>query len=312
MPDLLSEKTRTIQIGNKVNHLTVIGNPFLKKEGANNRSYVECKCDCGKIVIKPVRYITAGKARYCDLSCPSRKYLSPDMPDTPADNPLPIGFECNLLTTTEETLLSIRKNNARLIRVRIIKCKCKCGNEGYFLENRIKNKEYYGCQKKCKFVVERDSARVRKGTLAENGFKRCSKCLEMLPVDNFFYRRHTIDNLRNECIACERNNYLRKKYNLSLEEAQALLIKQEGRCKICLKEINFYVPGGTKESIIRVDHCHSTHKVRGLLCNTCNFLLGCAMDNISILHSAIGYLNEFNNNPTNMSTLHEKNKSNQD
>jgi hypothetical protein len=55
-------------------------------------------------------------------------------------------------------------------------------------------------------------------------------------------------------------------------------------CMIC---------GVTEEEIgkrLDVDHCHSTGKVRGVLCNPCNTTLGHAKDNIAILEAAIEYL----------------------
>jgi hypothetical protein len=39
-----------------------------------------------------------------------------------------------------------------------------------------------------------------------------------------------------------------------------------------------------------VDHCHSSEKVRGLLCNPCNSMLGHARDNVFILKAAANYL----------------------
>ena len=54
---------------------------------------------------------------------------------------------------------------------------------------------------------------------------------------------------------------------------------QEGICLICKKD----------EATV-VDHCHITDTVRGLLCHSCNLLLGQAKDNIEILRNAIEYL----------------------
>ena len=39
-----------------------------------------------------------------------------------------------------------------------------------------------------------------------------------------------------------------------------------------------------------VDHCHASGKVRGVLCNSCNNILGHARDNIDVLKSAAEYL----------------------
>lgn len=69
-------------------------------------------------------------------------------------------------------------------------------------------------------------------------------------------------------------------YGLSKTDYEALRQAQKGRCKIC----------GQKPKQLVVDHCHETRRVRGLLCNRCNVLLGMSGDNIDILKSAIKYL----------------------
>jgi hypothetical protein len=48
----------------------------------------------------------------------------------------------------------------------------------------------------------------------------------------------------------------------------AMYLDQAGRCKCCDIE--------TKESLMRTDHNHETMMVRGLLCHTCNILVGFA------------------------------------
>ena len=65
-----------------------------------------------------------------------------------------------------------------------------------------------------------------------------------------------------------------------------MLEAQNGRCKICGTD----TPMGT--GAFHVDHCHMTNKVRGLLCHKCNVGLGHFNDNISLLSTAILYLNE--------------------
>ena len=58
---------------------------------------------------------------------------------------------------------------------------------------------------------------------------------------------------------------------------------QNNKCAICFKELI------TKST---VDHCHTTNKIRGILCYSCNLLLGLAKDNIAILTSAILYIKD--------------------
>ena len=73
------------------------------------------------------------------------------------------------------------------------------------------------------------------------------------------------------------------KYNLDADAYYELFNKQNNRCAICNLEFSEKNKGF-------VDHDHITNKVRGLLCNKCNSLLGMAKDNINILQSAIKYL----------------------
>ena len=67
---------------------------------------------------------------------------------------------------------------------------------------------------------------------------------------------------------------------------------QEGKCSICtVNEIDIL----HKRKKLCVDHCHLTNKVRGLLCNRCNLILGLVKDSIDILNNAIIYLGNSSN-----------------
>lgn len=58
-----------------------------------------------------------------------------------------------------------------------------------------------------------------------------------------------------------------RKYGLSEAQYQAMAEKQGGKCAIC--------QGVSKTGRrLSIDHCHSTGRVRGLLCDGCNLGLG--------------------------------------
>lgn len=76
-----------------------------------------------------------------------------------------------------------------------------------------------------------------------------------------------------------------RKYGLSVSEYESMLEKQNGRCAICPFEF-----GTERMAIARIDHCHKTGAVRGLLCGRCNSGLGFFKDTVSRLESAIEYL----------------------
>lgn len=77
---------------------------------------------------------------------------------------------------------------------------------------------------------------------------------------------------------------LKANYGLSLDDYNAKYAEQEGCCSIC----HTHQLELTKS--LHVDHCHTTGKIRGLLCFKCNTLLGKVNDNPEILASAINYL----------------------
>lgn len=83
-----------------------------------------------------------------------------------------------------------------------------------------------------------------------------------------------------------RRKHLKNVYGISLEDYDLLYLKQDGCCAIC----------GIHQSSIKqrfhLDHCHTTGKIRGLLCQHCNHLLGRARDTRRILQSAIDYLDK--------------------
>lgn len=67
---------------------------------------------------------------------------------------------------------------------------------------------------------------------------------------------------------------------ISDEEISVMRQRQNGLCAICKEP----------KQKLGVDHNHLTNAVRALLCDSCNFGLGCFKDNPDRLKSAIEYL----------------------
>lgn len=76
-------------------------------------------------------------------------------------------------------------------------------------------------------------------------------------------------------------------YGITLEDYHAMLKAQNGLCKICLRQAH----EGTHGKLY-VDHCHSTGRIRGLLCNRCNIGVGNFSDCTETLERALAYLRE--------------------
>lgn len=160
----------------------------------------------------------------------------------------------------------------------------------------------------------------RYGSMIEVETKHCSKCKKILLLDDFHkackndkYRTHASrckkcvlssvgawrrteagflrrrewgrENYRNNLSVRlkHRENRWKRSYGISSDQFHKMLLAQCGRCEICGSDFQ-----DLREP--HVDHCHLTGKVRGLLCFTCNSLLGFAKDQVSILKKAVVYL----------------------
>ncbi len=79
-----------------------------------------------------------------------------------------------------------------------------------------------------------------------------------------------------------KHHHLKKRYNLTFESFEALLLLQNNRCGCCGDEF----PDASK---IHVDHCHNTNIVRGLLCRRCNVAEG-LMETIARCEQLLRYM----------------------
>lgn len=147
--------------------------------------------------------------------------------------------------------------------------------------------------------------------------KRCTKCKQLRSLDEFTKNKDAKDGLQWTCKICAKEYYqthkikiigykkkyeqskkgklsirkhnLKNKFNITLGQYDQMLEKQNGVCAICGElETAKDKYGGMKR--LAVDHNHKTDKIRALLCNNCNNMIGYAKENIIYLESAINYL----------------------
>lgn len=77
-------------------------------------------------------------------------------------------------------------------------------------------------------------------------------------------------------------------HGISLQHYERLFNRQGGLCAICGRSEKAKINGIIKS--LAVDHCHTTGKIRGLLCHRCNLGLGWFDDNVVLLRHAVAYL----------------------
>jgi hypothetical protein len=99
-----------------------------------------------------------------------------------------------------------------------------------------------------------------------------AKKRERFKTDPEYRESKRAQNLRSSC----------KRYGISDEDYEAMLLRQGGACGICRRK-----PGKRR---LDVDHCHVTGQVRGLLCRKCNSGIGFYGDDARLTREAAAYL----------------------
>lgn len=164
---------------------------------------------------------------------------------------------------------------------------CKV-NKPIFSFSRDKNRAdgLYPTCKPCKAI--KNSAyrkRVASEPKVYPDSKRCASCNKEQPATLFKKCKDNLDGLYSYCLPCDKEKRQRMRYRLSYgfthEQADQLAKNNIGDCAICHNHGKLFV-----------DHCHTTGKVRGLVCNACNVVLGFAKDNPETLRNAAKYLEE--------------------
>ena len=102
---------------------------------------------------------------------------------------------------------------------------------------------------------------------------------------NTMRRRHRglPDVPRPKSSGSPRSRKAQSRYKVSSGELEALVARAGGCCEICDAPTDF-------ESGAKVDHCHETGLVRGLLCGRCNIAIGWFRDDPRRVLSAYFYL----------------------
>jgi len=144
----------------------------------------------------------------------------------------------------------------------------------------------------------------------------CTKCKKEKPASEFYKAKGMKSGRHSYCKACHKvwndNKYKKDKvkvlatnkrwadnnldkrrdiafrysYGITLEDYDRMFAEQRGVCKICGADQK----GTAGQQRLAVDHCHATGKVRGLLCVSCNTMLGKIETNPSLLDNIKEYL----------------------
>lgn len=120
-----------------------------------------------------------------------------------------------------------------------------------------------------------------------NRYSYSGQCVECAPIVKAVHRstakyKETDRAYYQKNKSKIKNNQKLSRYKISQSQFDDLLLSQNGKCGICKIDL----------ALIKacIDHCHTTGKVRGILCIPCNSGIGMFRDKIETLKSAIEYL----------------------
>jgi Recombination endonuclease VII len=114
-----------------------------------------------------------------------------------------------------------------------------------------------------------------------NAYNREYRLREEYKVQQKTYRANNAEKHRDYKIL--------KQFGVTASEYDRMLVAQNGVCAICRQEESSRHQKGSVKRLA-VDHCHSTGKVRGLLCERCNQVLGRIKDDSDIARGMATYL----------------------
>lgn len=157
-----------------------------------------------------------------------------------------------------------------------------------------------------------------------SGRKRCVRCKEVRDLAMFSYCGRSANKLSYECRVCHRerhviyytrnkekiremaktpeyrakqkayadkpesrrvnyNRHLKRKFGITIDKYELMFCRQNGACAICGKQ-------NLDGKRLCVDHCHSTGRVRGLLCDVCNTTIGKIGESLDTINSMYDYI----------------------
>lgn len=144
--------------------------------------------------------------------------------------------------------------------------------------------------------------------------KKCTRCGEEKILDEYHCRKASKkDGLQSKCKDCQRtetksfyeknpnykriwrgrdqeaknrtrNENLKSKYGITIEDYNHLFSEQDGKCAICHDHQSLI------NKTLVVDHDHHTGEVRGLLCGPCNRGIGQFRERLDLIDQAAIYL----------------------
>lgn len=124
----------------------------------------------------------------------------------------------------------------------------------------------------------RKTSKIKDDKVVYTYRRECKECSRKIAEEQ---------NKKNSMSGKTREDGLRRRFNIGVEEYDELFRSQDFKCAICKREKK------ESEANFHVDHDHVTNKVRGILCGQCNRAIGAFKDDWRVVIDALRYLESF-------------------
>lgn len=159
-------------------------------------------------------------------------------------------------------------------------CRCDCKTERRVSDSSLRQRTSMSCG--CGGEIK-PRRYVHRHKLEVQTERECRVCGERKPLAEGHFSPHNKNGYRHVCTLCEKFNKKIAKYGITRPQYDAMAACQDGLCWIC-KGVN------ADGRVLFVDHCHDTHRIRGLLCTTCNLAVGYLRDDPALARRLAEYL----------------------
>ena len=132
--------------------------------------------------------------------------------------------------------------------------------------------------------------------LFSKGLRKCSKCKDIKILNEFHKdKANKATGYASLCKICKleydkskaKHTYgkkLERTFGITIMEYDQMLILQNNKCLLCERDRKSF------NKNFAVDHCHSTGKVRGILCGPCNVSIGLIKESSLTAYKMFQYL----------------------
>jgi hypothetical protein len=158
--------------------------------------------------------------------------------------------------------------------------------------NKRKRGRDYKC-KACKSAIDKQRGKERRkrynkamAALEEVRYEKvCRVCRRLLPKHMFPKCSTSCDYLSPYCRECYSRINRKRQYGLSDERLDEMLAVKTCQMPGCGEKL-------TNGQGACIDHCHASGKVRAVLCQKCNTMLGYIEKNLHLVQPMLDYINE--------------------